>query len=86
MSEIRILLDESAIGEKTRGTEMIERDGQMFCPKCLERIEPSPGYGLVFGGMGVYWYCETEGCEWFYKVMDAEDDDNRTPPDQQAKE
>lgn len=43
----------------------------MFCPKCLVQIDAQAGYGLAYGGMGVYWSCEE--CDWFYKVLDAEE-------------
>jgi hypothetical protein len=74
-----VLWDESANGEKTRGTPPIERNGRKFCPQCLEEIDDDPGYGLAYGGMGMYWTCfsmrrpegEEGGCDWFYKVMDS---------------
>lgn len=41
------------------------------CPKCHnETIED--GYGLCGGGIGMYSYCTTEGCDYFYKVQDPE--------------
>lgn len=40
------------------------------CPKCGSPI--SQGYGMAFGGMGAYWYCEPEECNWFYKIMDRD--------------
>ncbi len=50
---------------------------RMFCPKCLEEIDPEPGYGLAFGGLGMYWLCDNcELCEWFYKIMDLDSFDN----------
>jgi hypothetical protein len=42
----------------------------MFCPKCGK--EMACGYGLAGGGMGVYFYCETVGCETFEKFQDEE--------------
>jgi hypothetical protein len=42
------------------------------CPKCGAGI--LSGYGLAFGGMGVYHYCESDDCEWFYKVQDADEE------------
>ena len=72
---IQLFLDESAVGERTRGKPYLQNEEQtrMFCPKCLEEIADDPGYGLAFGGMGVYWFCEQDGCDWFYKIMDADE-------------
>jgi hypothetical protein len=44
----------------------------MLCPKCGKEMKM--GYGLAGGGMGVYFMCETEGCETFEKVQDEESD------------
>lgn len=39
------------------------------CPKCGSFI--SMGYGLAYGGMGHYKYCNNvEGCDWFWKKED----------------
>ena len=40
------------------------------CPKCGARTEM--GYGLMGGGMGVYVFCETDGCDFFAKRQDPE--------------
>ena len=41
------------------------------CPKCgNESIES--GYGLAGGGIGVYHYCTTDGCDYFDKTPDPE--------------
>ncbi len=41
------------------------------CPKCgSETLEC--GYGLAGGGIGVYFYCTTEGCGYFDKTPDPE--------------
>jgi hypothetical protein len=45
----------------------------MFCPKCGKEMEQ--GYGLAGGGIGVYFYCETEGCDGFIKFQDLELED-----------
>lgn len=41
------------------------------CPKCGSTNLDS-GYGMAFGGMGVYTYCCEENCDWFFKTMDPE--------------
>ena len=41
------------------------------CPKCKnETLEC--GYGLAGGGIGVYFYCTTDGCDQFDKHPDPE--------------
>lgn len=41
------------------------------CPKCgNESVEF--GYGLAGGGIGVYSYCTTDGCDYFDKTPDPE--------------
>lgn len=41
------------------------------CPKCKnETLEF--GYGLAGGGIGVYTFCTTEGCDYFDKTPDPE--------------
>lgn len=74
--EHTVLWDESANGEKTRGgpppLQSKSHPDWFFCPKCVERIDNEPLYGLTFGGMGVYWVCGTDRCGWFYKVMDED--------------
>jgi len=42
----------------------------MKCPKCGKRLEA--GYGMAGGGIGPYFYCETEGCGTFIKSQDPE--------------
>lgn len=42
------------------------------CPKCKAPIQT--GYGLAGGGIGVYFYCETEGCDFFHKIQDEEEE------------
>ena len=41
------------------------------CPKCGNE-SLGMGYGLAGGGIGVYFYCETEGCDYFDKTQDPE--------------
>jgi hypothetical protein len=71
------LLDESANGERTRGgpppLQSETHPELLFCPSCLERIDDEMGYGLAFGGMGSYYMCDQDGCGWFYKIMDSEE-------------
>lgn len=41
------------------------------CPKCGADIQL--GYGLMFGGMGEYKFCENDACDWFWKREDRDD-------------
>lgn len=43
------------------------------CPKCGQ---PSlvPGYGLMGGGCGFYWFCDTDDCDYFHKEQDGIED------------
>lgn len=41
------------------------------CPKCNSEI--CSGYGLAFGGCGVYYYCSNEECDWLYKIQDGDE-------------
>lgn len=41
------------------------------CPRCGSR-ELETGYGMAYGGMGMYTYCQNDDCEWFFKIMDPE--------------
>ena len=74
-SLIQFFLDETDGGNRTKGEPYLQNQDQdrMFCPKCLNEIwDQDAGYGLAYGGMGTYWCCEQEGCDWFYKIMDME--------------
>ncbi len=42
------------------------------CPKCGGEL--FYGYGLMGGGIGTYEGCDEDGCDYFYKEQDAEDD------------
>ena len=42
----------------------------MLCKKCGKEMRI--GYGLAGGGIGPYFYCETEGCDGFEKFQDPE--------------
>lgn len=42
----------------------------MICTKCGQEMKC--GYGLAGGGIGVYFYCETDGCDGFEKFQDPE--------------
>lgn len=46
-----------------------------WCPECGRRlVESGEGYGLAFGGgMGSYLSCSNSRCNWFYKMLDAEE-------------
>ena len=39
-----------------------------LCPICGDYI--TIGYGLMGGGLGVYKFCNTDGCAWFFKTLD----------------
>ncbi len=41
------------------------------CPRCGNE-DLDTGYGMAYGGMGMYTYCSMNDCEWFFKVMDPE--------------
>ena len=41
------------------------------CPKCGAFIDF--GYGLAFGGCGIYKYCSNDACDWFWKQEDEID-------------
>lgn len=75
--EQTFLLDESANGEKTRGgpppLQSKTHPDIFFCPKCLEQIDGDAEYGLAYGGIGMYWLCEQDNCDWFYKIIDSTD-------------
>lgn len=65
---VQFFLDEKFAGEPplTSNDEM-----QQFCPKCFKNItNEDSGYGMAFGGIGTYWTCGNEDCDWFYKIMD----------------
>ncbi len=47
------------------------------CPKCGEPL--TPGYGLMGGGIGVYQFCEADGCDYFHKTQDGDEDEGATP-------
>jgi hypothetical protein len=53
------------------GTEYGESSEDGKCPKCGSEI--LSGYGLAFGGMGVYEFCSNDGCDWFWKLQDSEE-------------
>ncbi len=55
------------------GTTQGEPSEDGKCPKCHSSI--SSGYGLAYGGMGCYDYCNddnNQNCDWFYKAQDSE--------------
>ena len=41
------------------------------CPKC-GKFSVENGYGLAGGGIGPYFYCTEEGCDYFEKFQDPE--------------
>ena len=52
-------------------------DGDIIrCPKCRADLtdEYIPGYGMSYGGgLGKYWYCTSDDCDWFYKELDEDE-------------
>ncbi len=42
------------------------------CPLCGG--ETSFGYGLAGGGMGAYFFCLSDACDWFFKRQDSTPD------------
>lgn len=47
-----------------------------WCPKCGRRLPDGKceGYGLAMGGgIGHYIYCNNPKCDWFYKMLDADE-------------
>ena len=50
-------------------TEPCEKCGRgRKCPKCGGHAED--GYGLMGGGIGLYWLCTEDGCDYFNKEQD----------------
>lgn len=43
------------------------------CPKCGS-AELIKGFGLAFGGMGPYQFCDSPGCDWATKHPLPEDE------------
>lgn len=41
------------------------------CPKCGGEL--MWGYGLAGGGMGSYWYCMSDNCDFFEKELDEDE-------------
>lgn len=50
---------------------MIDEQQEGVCPRHGE-AKMEQGYGLCGGGIGVYWYCVADGCDWFIKEQDDE--------------
>ena len=53
-----------------------DKDYVAWCPKCGRRLPEGhcEGYGFAMGGgMGHYIYCNNPKCDWFYKMLDAEE-------------
>lgn len=49
----------------------------MICEKCGK--EMTSGFGLAGGGYGVYFFCETLGCDTFVKFQER--DAEQKPPE-----
>lgn len=41
------------------------------CPKCGKHTVIM-SYGLAGGGMGTYWFCDSDPCDYFEKQQDKE--------------
>ena len=50
----------------------------MICDKCGKEMQC--GYGLAGGGIGPYFYCETENCNGFVKFQDPEMENEEEKP------
>jgi hypothetical protein len=46
-------------------------DGKQVCPECGAPAES--GYGLMGGGVGVYAFCTSDSCDWFWKMQDDDE-------------
>lgn len=71
-------------GERVSGTRPITLEANVncgechsvhdieICPKCGNFIEY--GYGLAYGGLGSYMYCQgiESGCDWHYFESDED--------------
>lgn len=76
------LVVEQADGGRTRGTPPVLVEKDAACGDCGKRhdMEKCPrcgswigmGYGLAGGGVGVYYYCLGDGCDWTFKEFDRE--------------
>lgn len=74
---VQFFLDESTVGETGEPYLMDSTETRTFCPKCFkEFFDDDSGYVLAFGGMGVYYTCGNEDCDWFYKIMDPIEDES----------
>lgn len=86
MSDLLVVFCDSASGvqpgeERGERPRLVEADAR--CPDCgrVHDIEACPkcgadiqlGYGLMFGGMGEYKFCENDECDWFWKREDRDD-------------
>jgi len=57
----------------------------MKCPNCSKNLRE--GYGLIggeekgggfvcgAGGIGQYWYCSSDNCGYFHKILDSDEPD-----------
>lgn len=46
------------------------------CPKCSAEL--CEGYGLAGGGIGTYFYCRNDACDFFDKTQDEEPEHEST--------
>ena len=60
-------------GKRTIGLKPLRIAGVERCPLCNADLtdEFIPGFGLAYGGYGLYWYCTSDDCPWFYKIMEG---------------
>ena len=51
-------------------TDLQEEQDSDNCPLCGNDTL-DVGYGLAGGGIGVYYFCKTDGCSYFHKTRDG---------------
>jgi hypothetical protein len=73
-----ILTDKDKLCEECGSVHDIE-----VCPKCHSFI--TLGYGLMFGGIGEYKFCNNEACDWFWKREDEYEGPSPARPESETK-
>ncbi len=66
MGEPAILVSQSHDCQECGKNHELEK-----CPKCGSWIDL--GYGLAFGGMGLYKNCLNDKCDWWWKEQEREE-------------
>ena len=69
------MIDSRVIGEVPDSLP----DYTEICPQCKTPLShEDEGYGFAFGGgLGHYWTCPNEQCEWFVKWLDPKENSGR---------